>query len=240
MTIETTWHSARCGQCNAHRCDILCQQVGGEHNDDGFSWSVEWKILQCRGCGYMFAESTEWNSETYITRTDDQGNEEECPYYNVRHWPPLPRRKSPTIVADLIFVSETYRLAIILDEVYQAFNASMRTLCAAGIRAAFDVAAGVLGIGNDLPFARKLDALEAAHYVDAEGKILLSTLVDGGSASIHRGWQPTEKDLEILLALLEHFIGQAFIEPDRKKKMQYQARDVQSRIPPRARKPENS
>ena len=44
---------------------------------------------------------------------------------------------------------------------------------------------------------------------------MISTLVDAGSASAHRGWTPSEKDLDLMAALLENFIEENFIIPER-------------------------
>src|SRR3954471_18019981 len=55
-------------------------------------------------------------------------------------------------------------------------------------------------------FAEKLKELTAGNKIGGEEKEILSVLADAGSAAAHRGWKPTEGDINHLMDALENFL----------------------------------
>jgi hypothetical protein len=56
---------------------------------------------------------------------------------------------------------------------------------------------------------------------------MLSVLADAGSAAAHRGWKPTEDDIDHLIDTLENFLHRVFV-------LKHNVREVKKNIPPRA------
>ena len=65
--------------------------------------------------------------------------------------------------------------------------------------------------------------------IDDKGRIEM--LVDAGSASAHRGWQPTPSNLSTMMDVLEHFIQESFVAPERRRKLDAEAAEIKKRIP---------
>jgi hypothetical protein len=55
---------------------------------------------------------------------------------------------------------------------------------------------------------------------------MLSVLADAGSAAAHRGWKPTEDDIDHLMGTLENFLERAFV-------LKHNLRSVKKNIPAR-------
>ena len=96
-----------------------------------------------------------------------------------------------------------------------------------------DIAAEILGINPELPFKKKLVELVSSGLIGAVDKNQLEVLVEAGSASAHRGWQPTAEDLMTLMDVLEHFIHEAFIIPKKKRRLQDKVTKMKKTVPPR-------
>jgi hypothetical protein len=125
-------------------------------------------------------------------------------------------------------------------ELYGALDNDLRILAAIGIRTTYDIASELLGINAEMTFEKKLDALVTSGRIGKLDKARLEMVVDAGSASAHRGWQPLPEDLETMMDVLEHFIYESFVAPARKEKLDAKAAKVKKTVPPRGPKSKTS
>ncbi len=237
VKADANVRKANCSSCRGQRnCDIL-----GEFDQRGsydfIDWSTDWYLLRCRGCEHIFVQTVSTNSEDYSGYFDEDG--EMATHYNetIDYWPALSKRETPEWIG-LISVQgadESVLLAA-LNELYTALNNDLFMLSGIGIRTAFDAASELLGIDPEKSFNEKLKALVAAGHIGKLDSERLEALVDAGSASAHRGWKPTSEDLDTMMELLEHFLHEAFVAPEKKRRLDAKAAEVKGKVPKRAKR----
>lgn len=195
-----------CPQC--HRSQN-CNVVGHKHTrweyDDEQIWGHDdYYMLQCRGCESIFFQHASIFSED-INSYDDTERA-----VKVLHWPPVPVRSEPDWLHEIAFrkIMPIYRR---MADVYGALNAGLNVPAAGAMRTAFDVVAVHLGVDPNLPFVRKLDDLVKRGELSAKDREALDILVEAGSASLHRGWEPKEHELQMLAHILESFVERKLI-----------------------------
>lgn len=226
---------ADCARCNDERnCEILTK-VEERGGDDDFQWHTDWFVLKCKGCDYVFVKTVMSNSEDYDNFYNDDGSTGTEYTEVVSYFPPLSKRQHPKWLLQYTMMGQPKGLGIgsVLEQVYGALNNDLQVLAAIGIRTSFDIAADELGVDPSKSFAKKIDELIATGKVKALDKPMISLLVDAGSASAHRGWTPTEKQLELMIELLESFIEENFIVPERRRLLDIKSRKLLDGIPPR-------
>lgn len=177
------------------RADIVEEYRASWANDDAaISGSDNHRILQCRGCELVY-----FQTESYCSEDDGP----KCVY-----WPPPEKRKKPHWLLKLIQADE--QLTSLLDEAYTALNSNILVLAAIGLRTVFDRSSEVLGIDPDIGFAKKLDALLKQGKIGTEEREILDVLTDAGNAAAHRGWRPSEQEIETMFEIVEGFIHRSF------------------------------
>jgi hypothetical protein len=232
--VEPKVKKAECSNCGGVRnCNII-----GHHNegssDEHFWWNRNWFLLECRGCDHVFVQTVSTDSESYDYWYDEHGETQSAPMETVSYWPAREKRKRPDWMTDSGIVGVNHiELDEMLLEVYAALANDLRVLAAIGIRTTFDVAAELLGINPDQPFKRKLEELVAAGHIGKLELSRLEILVDGGSASAHRGWRPKHDDLTTMMDILELFIHDAFVAPSKRSKLDEAVEKVKGRVPKR-------
>lgn len=210
---------AHCSACGGTRnCDVRGHWP--QNGSDGdYDWHTDWYLLQCRGCEHVFAQTVSTNSEDLVDYYD--GHEEVREYIETeKYWPALAGRSRPDwLRSSGLEVPDVGRLDTSLLELYAALDNDLNVLAGIGIRTSFDVASELLAVDPSKTFAEKLAALVEKGHIGAVDKGRLAALVDAGSASAHRGWRPSSADLDTMMAVLEHFIEQAFVQPHRRKQL---------------------
>jgi hypothetical protein len=233
-----------CPNCDADRnAEVLAEDTVEEEDKlHGFWAKSSYSILRCLGCDRRYIRHGEVCSEDAELHFDPATGEayqeiEE----RVTYWPTSAsssqkaRRVRPAwlglgLVHQIFeqgFAFDYPALATLLTEVYTALDNDLQTLATIGIRTVFDCASQLLGCDADQNFAEKLKVLTARNKISGEEKEILSTLTDAGSAAAHRGWKPTESDINSLMDALEHFLHRAFV-------LTHELRRVKENIPPRA------
>ena len=141
------------------------------------------------------------------------------------YWPAPSRRKPPLWLVHL----QDQVLRGLLEEVYEAIDADLRSIAAMGVRAALDRTFELAGADPAHGFAQKLAALEAQNVIAANEKKLLLIMTDAGSAASHRGWKPEPEELDSILAATEGLLQRvALLGPAAIK--------IRKRVPPRPEK----
>ena len=223
---------AKCSSCGGERnCDILAsfENRGG---DDFIDWCTEWRLLRCRGCELVFVQTVSSNSEDYYDYYDENDQHVTQHFETTDYWPALSKRSQPDWLSLIAIKGRDESILLrALSELYVALNNDLAMLSGIAIRTAFDAAAELLGIDPALTFKQKLEALVAEGHIGKLDLERLEALVDAGSASAHRGWVPNSEDLETLMELLEHFLDQTFVAPEKKKRLDEQAAKVRAKVP---------
>lgn len=221
---------AHCPECDGERkCLVHGAIAKNWHFEDKqqghFMDGVDdYSLLECGGCETVFYQRVSSNSEDVdYWQEPDGGTGGEY----VKHYTTYPRPESKTKPqwADLIHASDQ-RLGEIVDEAYEAFDAQLNILAAIGLRTAFDRASEVLDVDPGLPFAQKLNELHAKGMIGTAEKDVLSVVIDGGSAAIHRAHSFNDRELAELFAAMEVFLQRAFIVGNK-------ALALRASIPPR-------
>jgi hypothetical protein len=114
----------------------------------------------------------------------------------------------------------------LLGELYKALDNGLPILATIGMRTWFDCASQKLGADPNQSFAEKLKELTAGNKIGGEEKEMLSVLADSGSGAAHRGWKPTEDEIDHLMDALENFLERAFV-------LKHNIRKVKKNIPTR-------
>jgi hypothetical protein len=224
---------AECARCGGIRnCDIR-----GEHTEQysvqTFNAWTEWRILECRGCGYVFVQTVATNSEDYDQDYDVDGSTTMTLNETIEYWPTLSKRNMPDWMVRGITAKNGGRLNLSIRELYGALDNDLNRLAAIGMRMSFDIATELLGIDPALTFEKKLNELVSKGLIGIVDKDRLEVLVDAGSASAHRGWHPNAEDLRSMMDILEHFVETAFVEPSRRKALDAKAAKVKTGVPQR-------
>lgn len=165
---------------------------GERFGDEHITWRKDWFILECCGCNNVFIQTVSSNSEDVAYDNDENGEPYEYPVETKTYWPAISKRKKPDWLTPFgILIHGCNDLDTILVEVYDALDRDIKTLAAMGMRTAFDISAKIVGIDDNQPFEKKLDELVSRKLIRPAERDRLSTLVDAGNASVHRGWVPS-------------------------------------------------
>lgn len=229
---------AHCSKCNGERnCDIR-----GHHHesfsDEDFDCCTLWYLLQCRGCEHVFVQTVYTDSESIDYRYGPDGETLSEYEETIRYWPALAKRKQPDwVTSHGIDCEQSVRpLNKSLFELYGALDNGLTILAAIGIRTSFDIASELLSIKSELPFISKLDELVKLGHIGAVDKEHLDALIDAGSASAHRGWQPTPEDLHTMMEVLENFLHASFVAPEKQRRLQDKVSKMRKTVPQRHQK----
>jgi hypothetical protein len=225
---------AECSLCKGPRnCEVKGEftQTGDE---EAYQWRTTWYVLQCRGCEHVFVQTVSTNSEDVDQSYDEKGDTVTEYNETIRYWPALSKRPLPEWMSEFgIDAEEVERLDEALIELYGALNNDLNILAAIGVRTCFDIASELLGIDPQQSFKYKLEELVKSGHIGVLDKSRLETLVDAGSASVHRGWRPKAEDLATMMDALEHFIHDAFVAPCRKKRLDAKIVRMKDAVPAR-------
>ena len=183
----------------------------------------------------MFAQTDVTTSEDYNQYYDEDGQEQCEMNHTYNYWPALSKRARPEWMGEygLTGVNDVDALDTAMVELYGALNSNLPMLSAIGIRTCFDVASEVLEVDPALTFAEKLDALVETKRIREVDRERLETAVEAGNASAHRGWKPEPNDLATMMNILEHFVFDAFVQPNRRKQLDEDALKVKGITPPK-------
>lgn len=174
------------------------------------------------------------NSEDYDNFYEEDGSTGTTYNETLKYWPALSKRPKPEWMSEYgVDAGNVEALDAAMTELYGALDNDLRMLSAIGIRTTYDIASELLGVDSRLRFNQKLDALVTSGRISVVDKDRLEMVVDAGSASAHRGWRPTPKDLGTMMDVLEHFVHQSFVAPARKAKLDEEAARVKIAVPRR-------
>ncbi len=222
---------AICGKCRGERKCFVRGHHASIDIDDQLSWKNEWYILECCGCEFVFIQKVRTSPDTEYSYTDDKGEIIEENDEDVFYWPQPPHKEVPEWLNMLIQSGKVDKLRIPLLELYSAVNSGMTVLSTIGIRTCFDIASELLGIDGSIPFFKKLEELSKSKALDEASCRRLSTLIDAGNASAHRGWCPDHHHLGALMSILENFLFEQFAQPEERSNLDRLSQELNSIVP---------
>lgn len=197
-----------CPSCGPERhANVQASHEEKWHDDELSLWGRDtYSILKCGGCDTIYVRHDSVFSEDVDYRRAADGSWEQYVAPNTSYWPAPARRKRP----DWLGALEDEILRTVLDEVYGALDADHRILAAIGARTSLDRAMTLLGVTAD-SFPGKLKELETNGLVSARERDDLLVLTDAGSASAHRAWHPTAKNIDTIMSGMESFLHRTLV-----------------------------
>jgi hypothetical protein len=208
---------AICKNCGSNRwATVVGHHSKMEEDEDGYGFweKTEYRILKCDGCDEVFFQTDSIFSEDFDHGDPHPvtGELQQQEYsHTIEHWPPIDktRRERPNWLDKLGAVDEN--LHSLYSSVYAALDRGIDVLAAIGVRTVFDRASELLSVDPAKRFDEKLTDLMAAGKIGADEKAILSILTDAGSAAAHRGWRPSQEQLDTMMAIIEGFLYRTFL-----------------------------
>ena len=203
---------AHCNGCGGPRSSFVraSHAKRGSAGDGAVGWCDTYRVLECRGCGYLIVQHEHWFSEdTTEERDPETGEWYEAPVVKTAYFPPARVRPLPKWSDDLEAADAL--LAEVLKEVYAALQNDSLILATAGARILLDRAM-VLHLGEDAgSFGKKLGEMAARGIIGSEDRELLAVMTDAGNAASHRGYRPSREHLETILDTIENLLHRKFV-----------------------------
>lgn len=84
-------------------------------------------------------------------------------------------------------------------------------------------------IGDNGSFKKNLNQFHEQGYISKIQKDVLEPILDAGHATIHRNFDPSSKDIEILVDVTESIIEAVYVNENK-------AKQIQKNVPPRRTK----
>jgi Domain of unknown function (DUF4145) len=209
---------APCARCRRYTSHNILTSVTTtvEYLDERY------ELLQCGGCNAVSM------SHLYLLPVPD----EPVTYY------PSPNFRSPPLWFENVLArfladkEEQKQLSQIpydlLHEIYDAVGGGQLRLATMGIRSVIEHVM-IAKIGDQGSFAKHLDMFYKGGFISLIQHDTLDALLEAGHATAHRGFHPTEDEVNTLLDILEGVLEAIYIHSS-------QAQALAKRIPPRSQK----
>ena len=123
-------------------------------------------------------------------------------------------------------------LSELLNEIYQTVDGGQHRLAVMGIRALLEQVM-IAKVGDLKSFKEKLDAFHSKGFISLIQRNALSEIVEVGHAATHRGFKPTDEELNLTLDIVETIFGTIYHHDQELK-------NLTKRVPSRAPKGEQS
>lgn len=214
-----------CPFCCSYRKVQLLNQYKRDYLEHGDAWVHQtYRFFQCNVCDKPFLRIDITSRDDFRINHDQRGNGSVYHPSTTAYWPQQPKRRRPYWLFRLEYTDEV--LSHLLETVYVAFDNGLNFLSAIGLRTAFDRTSELLGTDPSKSFAAKLSQLLNCGHIGASERAALDILTDAGSAAAHRGWEPSDDQLRILMSIIEQFIYRTLV-------LDEDAKQLKSQIPPR-------
>ena len=206
---------AHCPRCDGERTCLVHGSFDQpwSHDDDygGNNGQLDHRLLQCRGCEQVFYWQSSWNAEDIEYEYNARTGEPE-PYARISvETYPTPEKEDRRPDWSWSLSKRDKILGQIMDEVYKAADQNSFILASIGLRTALDRITEMLGVGPELPFVKKVEALFSGGWVGETERQTLEVVADAGSAAAHRGWSPDRDGFLTLLTTVEQFIHRGIL-----------------------------
>ena len=159
-------------------------------------------MLKCAGCGEIKLRVTSWFSE----ETDI----ENTPIIKENFYPPAISRRKPRWFNMLDY---EWHITKLLNEIYTATYNGAKSLAAMGLRAVIE-AVMIDKVGDNNSFAKNLEKFQSQGFVSRIQKESLLAALELGHASIHRGYEPSDDQVDTAIDIVEGLVHQLYVLPN--------------------------
>ena len=220
---------AHCRYCGPSRnAEVVSRHVETQDDDEMESCGIidDYRILRCGGCSGVYVQRINffafYDDIKFDQRTGEYSNVDDM---EIEYWPAPSRREPPVWLLKI----DDHVIRSLMDEIYSALDADLRTVGIMGIRAVLDRTFELAGADPTQGFAEKLTALEKLGVISRTEKELLLIITDAGSAASHRGWKPEAEELDSILDATQALLQRIALLGTAAKKMG-------ERMPPRPKR----
>lgn len=196
MSIETTqaWCN-NCGRETQHK--IIHTEEYEVENKEDVTLARKKDVLSCRGCKEFIIR--EESSIVFLGNKNTQ----------ISYSPPRLWRQPPTWLVELGKIDPD--LKGLLEEVYSAANDRQPRLLSMGIRAVLDRLM-ILVLNSDVGnFKNKLDKMVSEGNLTQNQSENIKIVIDAGSASSHRGFNPPRELREEMVIVMENLVREYYV-----------------------------
>jgi hypothetical protein len=144
-----------------------------------------YRIVRCKNCNTVSGQSL------FLIQGEFQSENHLIPN-STRALPSWARKLPPDIYSTLI-------------EVYNALRSNSHRLAVIGCRTLIDMSSN-RKVGDIGGFDAKIKELHKIGLLSDSTRFILNHAIEAGNASAHRGWQPTPKESDLVLDIVEHFL----------------------------------
>lgn len=180
--------------------------VSWDHDEEPVWARDTYRLLECAGCETVFFQHVSVFSE-HVEFVGPDGRPELIP--DVVYFPSLSKRDRPDWLHHLR--AAAHDLYLLLDSLYTAIDHDLIILAASGVRTTFDLAIEKLGIDPAIAFEEKLEELKSQGRIGQYEQEDLTAMVGAGNAAMHRGWKPSDEELDTMMTTLERFVHHSFL-----------------------------
>ena len=213
---QTKAHCNRCGGDRNHK--VLHSTITSwEDDESGIGGKDEYETLTCLGCDSVMLRHSSWFSE------------DPDPYPSIGYFPPPIFRPEPEWFSELFTgIGKDRFVKKLLKEIYVALQNNLPSLAAMGVRSLIEKIM-ISKSGDHGSFARNLKSFEELGYVSRIERERLETILEAGSAAIHRDFSPETSDVITLVDITEHIVQSVYLHDPK-------IAALRKRVPPRTKK----
>lgn len=202
MADSETILKAHCNRClRETRHSVLASRAQDydEREDNGqvTYWEItQYQMLECCGCeNITFRSVYQWVGD---------------PDSSITYFPPAVTRAAPAWLSDIAYWYQHEDLRSLLGEVYAALHAGSNRLAMMGARTLIDMVM-LDKIGDQGTFEQKLKKMETEGHISLTNREYLQAAIDAGSAAVHRGHCPDDKDVNRVMDIVENLVQAVYV-----------------------------
>lgn len=217
---------ANCNRCGPGRDHYLLdvEEYVPADSSTLFEDSEKFELLRCCGCRSITVRRTSYS----LDDVDRKGR----PLVSVEYYPPATFRPIPNWHADLALLepdNNDFAVTSLLMEIYNALNIGALRLTLMGIRALLETVM-ITRVGDQGSFKKNLERFCKEGDISQSESTMLLSVIEAGSAVIHRQHSPSREDLTACLDMAEAFVKRIYFDGAR-------AAELRVRTPRRITKP---
>jgi hypothetical protein len=186
----------------------------------------DWELIECLGCKSVSLELIEYFSEW---ADDPFSSPTRTTYYPERK---LFSRQKPSwfgILTGQLRHEVSNFIIVAYTQIYELVESKKYLAALLTCRALLETIAVENGAENERTFFLKLEVLREKEFITPKQVTFLNeSIYDAGSAAMHRGYNPNEKTVGLVLDAIEKLMHTIYIEP-------HSQLELQKEIPKRVR-----
>ena len=191
---------APCSDCGGERNHEVLFTTTTHWSDDDCSMhgSDEYEVLKCGGCDRVVLRHTLYTSYEQET--------------TVRFYPPPMFRKQPVWPLSFHLNPGTVFARQLLNEIYIGIQNGSKMIATMGVRALLEHVM-IDSVGDHGRFTDNLKEFTAKGFISEKQRTTLDAVLEAGHATIHRSYQPSDKDLQTCVDIAESVLQSVYVHP---------------------------